>query len=187
MKKNRFILKSDDTALLVIDIQEKLFSAMIPEVQALLVKNAGMLIEISKLLRIPIIVTEQYRKGLGPTISELKGKVDGSEAFDKLFFDCTKDPRILNEIEKCGRKNIILTGIESHICIFQTSVSLCGMGLNVAIASDAVGSRKKHDWKMSLGAMSQAGALIYPAETISFMLLEKSGTEEFRKASHLFR
>ena len=88
---------------------------------------------------------------------------------------------------RAGRRTFILTGIETHVCVFQTALSLLRKGYRVVVASDAVASRRKHDWEYALRALAGAGALVYPTETISFMLLEKAGTGEFKKLSPLFK
>ncbi|MCP4137928.1 MAG: isochorismatase family protein [bacterium] len=191
MNIDTFTLTPNDTALVIIDIQERLFGAMKPKIQEVVTKNTGILIEISKLYNMPIIVTEQYRKGLGPTISELQEKTNGSEPLEKLYFDCMKDSSINNHINetitKSGKKSIILTGIETHVCVFQTALSLLEKDFRVTIAADAVASRRKHDWKFALESLRQAGVNIYPTETIAFMLLEKAGTPEFKKMAPLFK
>lgn len=186
MDTNRLMLKRDDIALIVIDIQEKLLAAMKEEIAAGVVKNAGILIETAKVFGIPIIVSEQYRKGLGPTVSALREKLPG-DALEKLHFDCTKDDVLAKKIAAAGKKTFILAGIETHVCVFQTALSLLGKGYAVVVGSDAVASRRKHDWKQSLRALERAGAVVYPTETISFIVMEKAGTDEFKKLAPLFK
>lgn len=182
-----FTINSQDSLLLIIDIQERLFNAMDNDSQNLLKKNPAILIKTADEFNIPIIVTEQYRKGLGETIPELKSLTENSLNLEKLHFDCTKDEAIKTSIIKTGKKTIIITGIESHICVFQTALSLIAEGFKVVISSDGVSSRRKEDRKSALKILSEAGALVYPTETIAFMLLEKAGTPEFKKLSPLFK
>jgi nicotinamidase-related amidase len=184
---NRFEIKRDDSLVLMIDIQERLFVAMQEKIQEMLQKNAAILLKTASELKIPVIVTEQYRKGLGSTLPELSSLSTGSANLEKLFFNCMKDEAIKKEVIKSGKKTVILTGIESHICVFQTALTLLDMNYNVVIASDGVGSRRKHDWKTAMKALSGAGALVYPTETIAFMLIEKAGTPEFKALSPLFK
>ena len=184
---NRYQINRDETLLMVIDIQERLFVAMKESIQEMLKKNAAILMKTASEFKIPVVVTEQYRKGLGATIPVLASLCDGSPNFEKLFFDCMKDDTINEHVKKTGKKTVILTGIESHICVFQTALTLLDKGFNVVIASDAVGSRRKSDWWTAMNALQQAGALIYPAETITFMLIEKAGTPEFKALSPLFK
>lgn len=184
---SRFEIRREDTLLLMIDMQERLFIAMQEKIQEMLKKNSAILLKTADEMKIPVIVTEQYRKGLGTTIPELSSLCGGSPNLEKLFFNCIKDDAIKQEITKSGKKSVIITGIESHICVFQTALSLLDMNYNVVIASDGVASRRKHDWKTAMKALSKAGALVLPTETIAFMLIEKAGTPEFKALSPLFR
>ena len=170
MNISTFILKREDTALIVIDMQEKLAAAMKEEIIEQVVKNSGILIETAKLFGMPIVVSEQYRKGLGCTVPAVQGKIAGAGVSEKLHFDCMKDDALSKSITASGRKIFIISGIEAHVCVFQTALSLLENGYRVVVASDAVASRRKHDWEYSLKALARAGALIYPTETISFML-----------------
>lgn len=183
----KYMFDKSGSALLVIDIQDKLFRVMDETVRESLVKNSRILIETSTVLSMPVIVTEQYRKGLGNTISEINEKISGCPNFEKTTFDCMKNREIADAVNSLGRKTIIICGIESHICVFQTALSLLASGYQVVIASDAVMSRRKSDWKAAMAALSSAGALVYPAETISFMLIEDASAPEFKKLSHLFK
>ena len=182
-----FTIKRDDSLLLMVDIQDRLFQAMENDSQNQLKKNGSILVNTAAEFNIPLIITEQYRKGLGETIPELISIAGESLNLEKIHFDCMKNEEIKNAIIKTERKTIIVTGIESHICVLQTALTLLSTGFRVVIASDAVASRRKHDYKSALRILSDAGALIYPTETIAFMLLEKAGTPEFKKLSPLFK
>lgn len=184
---SRYYIQRDDSFLLLVDIQENLFNAMKDKVQEILKKNAAILLNAAVKMSIPVIVSEQYRKGLGVTIGELQDYIPDEDNYEKIHFDCTKDADLFEAIEKKGKKTAIITGIESHICVFQTAVSLLESGYSVVIASDAVASRRKHDWSQALSMLEKAGALVYPTETIVFMLLEKAGTPEFKYLSPLFK
>jgi nicotinamidase-related amidase len=184
---DKFFLKREDSALLVIDIQEKLAAAMKANIIEQVLRNTAILVETAKLFGMPVIVSEQYRKGLGATVPSLMEKLGGAGPSEKLHFDCTKDEVLNKKIAAAVRKTIIIAGIETHVCVFQTALSLLEKGYRVAVASDAVASRRKHDWEYSLRALDRAGAVIYPTETVSFMLLEKAGTEEFKKLAPLFK
>ncbi|HPS56709.1 MAG TPA: isochorismatase family protein [Spirochaetota bacterium] len=184
---NRFIIDRDDTFLLLIDMQEKLFRAMESKVQEMLKKNCSILLKTAAEFKMPVIVTEQYRKGLGETIPELAESCEGAPNLEKLFFDCMKDDEIRKTVTSSGKKTAILAGIESHICVFQTALTLLASGYRVVIANDAVGSRRKGDWKAAMEALAAAGAVIYPAETIAFIIIEKAGTPGFKALSPLFR
>ena len=187
MGQDNFSLNKKDTALLVVDIQEKLVKAMKEKIAGNVVKNTGIVLELSKVLDMPFLATEQYRKGLGPTVEAISNALGDSAVLEKLHFDCVKDDAVKEKITALNKRNIIITGIETHVCVFQTAISLLSEGFNVVVASDAVSSRRKHDWEFSLKALGKAGALIYPTETIAFMLLEKAGTPEFKKMAPMFK
>ena len=187
MDITKFYITPDDTALFIIDVQDSLFNSMEYEMRKKVAKNVGILIELAKQYSLPIILTEQYRKGLGPTIKELMDRLEGVVAFDKLSFDCMKDDTIREHVTNVKRSNIILCGIETHICVLTTALSLLKENYNVIIASDAVCSRRTHEWEMAIHALRQAGTIVYPTETIAFMILEKAGTERFKKLSPLFK
>lgn len=184
---DRFIINRDDAFLMMIDMQEKLFRVMETKVQETLKKNCTILVKTAHEFKLPVIVTEQYRKGLGETITELAELCKDAPNLEKLYFDCMKDEVINKTVASTGKKTAILTGIESHICVFQTALSLLASGYKVVIANDAVGSRRKGDWKAAMDALAAAGAAVYPAETIAFMIIEKAGTPEFKALSTLFR
>ena len=184
---SKYFIKRDDAFLLLVDMQEKLFNAMNEKVQGILKRNASILLNSALKMAIPVIVSEQYRKGLGLTIDDLQAYIPDEDNYEKLYFDCTKERALLEAIEKKGKKIAIITGIESHICVFQTTLSLLDNGYRVVVASDAVASRRKNDWKQALVMLEKAGALVYPSETIVFMLMEKAGTPEFKFLSPLFK
>jgi nicotinamidase-related amidase len=184
--KNFFIDKNN-SALLVIDIQEKLFDTMDEKIRLSMVKNSSILIETCSVFSMPVIVTEQYRKGLGSTISAIHDKTGYAPIFDKTTFDCMKNDNIYDAVKGLHKKTIILCGIESHICVFQTALTLLNMGYKVVVASDAVMSRRKADWSFAMKALADAGALVYPTESISFMIIEDAATPEFKKLAPLFR
>jgi isochorismate hydrolase len=182
-----FMINKNDSLLLIIDIQDRLFQAMEIDSQSMLKRNCEILFKTANEFNMPMIVTEQYRKGLGETIPELKDFLYSAKFFEKLFFNAMKEDEIKNEILSTNKKTVILTGIEAHICVFQTALSLIEEDHNVVIVSDGVASRKKDDKNAAITMLREAGALVYPTETIAFMLLEKAGTPEFKKISPLFK
>ncbi len=187
MEPENFILAKEQTFLMLIDIQERLFNSMEYDIRKNVVRNIGILIETAETFSIPIVVTEQYARGLGPTIPDIKSHLSGIEACDKTCFNCMLDDAIEKRVDSLGRKTAILCGIETHICVLTTALSLLARGFRVVVASDAACSRRKHEWKMAISALREAGALIYPTETIAFMFIERSGTDEFKRLSPLFK
>lgn len=178
---DRFFLNKDNAILVIVDIQERLASVMADRQKV--TKNCLHLIEISKMLSIPIILTEQYPKGLGPTVSEIKEAVQPYAPVEKISFDCCMEPQFNEAIAPLNRKKIMVAGMETHICVLQTSLGLMEQGYDVHVVSDAVCSRSKDNHKAGIGLMRDAGAVVSCAETVLFQLLEKAGTEEFRAIS----
>jgi nicotinamidase-related amidase len=187
MSAEKFLLNPEECMLLVVDIQDRLYAAMEPAFKETMVKNANILIETAKAFEIPVIVSEQYPKGLGKTIGALNESLKGARKIEKLFFSCYREEPIKECVKKEKRGTVIVSGIETHVCVLQTVLDLLADGYRVVLASDAVCSRREFDRTASVEAMRDAGALIYPTESIAFMLIEKAGTPIFKKLSGLFK
>lgn len=178
---DKYILERHNAVLIVVDIQERLVPAMSEKQKVL--DNCLHLMEAAKLLNIPVIVTEQYPKGLGPTVGEIKESLPCYDPFEKVTFDCCRGDGFSEKIASLDRKQIILTGMETHVCVLQTCLSLLKAGYTVHLAGDAVCSRKKEDYMTGREMMRDAGAVITCTETVLFQLLEKAGTPEFKAIS----
>jgi nicotinamidase-related amidase len=177
----KFFLDKNNAALVIIDIQEKLAAVM--KEREKVVNNCLHLIEIAKLLNIPIVLTEQYPKGIGRTVEEIRKALPEYKPVEKLTFSCCDEQAFPEEIRKLNRKTIIMTGMETHVCILQTCIGLLRDGYNVHLVKDAVCSRSKENWKTGVEFMRDAGAVITGTETVLFQLLKISGTEEFKAIS----
>lgn len=184
--RDKFFLDSKNAALVVIDVQEKLCAAMDENVLAKLTRNIGILLESAGELNLPVVATEQYVKGLGETVPELKGKLAES-ALEKMTFSCCGDSAFMEKIRSLGRKQIIVTGMETHVCVLQTVLELLDAGYAVHLVNDAVMSRKKENWKLGLNTAASAGAVITSTEAALFQLLRVAGTDEFKKLAKLVR
>jgi nicotinamidase-related amidase len=178
------ILKQDSTALLVIDIQERILK-VINEYERV-VDNSLKLIKGFKILELPVLYTEQYPKGLGPTVSDLMEVLDTS-AVEKTTFSCSGADNLFPTLINSGIKQLAVCGIESHVCVQQTVMDLLANGFQVNVAADAVSSRRDLDYKIALDRMNKLGAEITSTESILFELLEKSGTENFKAISRLVK
>ncbi|MGA1846505.1 hydrolase [Deferribacter abyssi] len=181
-----YTLKRDDAVLVIVDIQEKLVKAMPEKVYEKIKKNVKILLEASKILNIPVIYTQQYTKGLGETISELKQHLTDCH-IEKLTFSCCKEQTFLTKLKATGKKSVILTGMEAHICVLQTAIDLIENQYNVFTVADAVCSRFKDNWKFGLQYMRDAGAKITIVETVLFQLLERSDAKEFKEIQKLIK
>ncbi|MCX8069003.1 MAG: hydrolase [Thermodesulfovibrionales bacterium] len=178
---NKFTLHKDKSVLMVIDIQERLAKVM--DRRDGVIKNTIHLIELAKLYKIPIVVTEQYPKGLGHTVNEIKEALNEYKPLEKLSFDCCSESSIDDTIRGLNRSQIIITGMETHICVLQTTLSLLKKGYDVHLVSDGVCSRTDDNMIVGLNMMRDAGAVITSTETALFQLLKIAGTEEFKLIS----
>lgn len=185
--KDRFFLDRSNALLLVIDIQEKLCKAMNEKVLSQVVKNSGILIETAEEMQIPVIFTEQYVKGLGPTLPELTEKSSNAACFEKMAFSCCGNQAVVEKIKSSGRKQIIIAGMETHVCVLQTVIELCDAGFAVHVVKDAIMSRHKQNWLTGFETMAAAGAIPTSTESVMFQLLKVAGTDEFKKLSKLVR
>ncbi len=181
-------LHRDTALLLVVDVQEKLAKAMAADGMALLEKNAGTLIKAAKRLQIPIVVSEQYRKGLGVTVEPLRALLSDVELpVEKLEFSCGASKEIARRIFKSGRRQIIVVGMESHVCVFQTVRDLQLGGYKAFVPVDAIISRTEANKQVGLKLMEKAGATLTSTEATLFDLLGVAGTPEFKELSPLIR
>ena len=178
---HKFTPVKDDAVLLIVDIQERLATVM--KKRDDVVNNCRHLIELAKMLRIPVAVTEQYSKGLGPTVAEIRDALPAYKPIEKMTFSCCEEPNFPTEIKKLGKKTVILTGMETHICVLQTCIGLLAEGFNVHMVRDAACSRTKENWETALEFMRDAGAVITCTEAVMFQLLRVAGTEEFKAIS----
>ena len=177
------LMSADDTALLVVDVQEKLVAVM--DGREKIVFNVRRLVEGAKLLGLPIAATEQYPKGLGPTIEELADKL--GEVPSKLTFSCSGCPEIFEDLVSRGMHKLLVCGIEAHVCVQQTVLDLVSAGWQVYVAADAVGSRKEVDYRTALGRMESAGAVLTTTEAALFEWCETADHQRFKEISRLVR
>lgn len=184
--KDRFFLESSNAVLVVIDVQEKLCRAMDEKVLERLVRNSTILLEAAKELDIPVVATEQYVKGLGETLPELKHNLTDS-ALEKMTFSCCGDDAFRDKLKKLGRKQVLVVGMETHVCVLQTVIELLDAGYSVHLVRDAVMSRRKDNWFVGLETAKAAGAVLTSTEAALFQLLKIAGTESFKKLSKLVR
>ena len=175
---DKYFLEKNDAVLVIVDIQERLAAVMSERKRV--VDNCLHLIELAKLLDIPVILNEQYPKGLGPTVSEIKEAIQPYEPLEKMTFSCCKGPSFMERLAATGRKKVILAGMETHVCVLQTCIGLMQSGYAVHAVSDAICSRTRENFRTAIEFMRDAGAVITCTETVLFQLLEKAGTEEFK-------
>jgi nicotinamidase-related amidase len=178
-KSGTIIMISRSSAvLIVIDIQDRLFQAM--QDKENLFVNAAKMIKGAKIFNLPIIVTEQIPEKLGQTIPELTPELDGIERIAKESFSCWGNNRFQEKLESLGRRKVIIIGIESHVCVYQTVVDLIDNGFSVHVVADAVSSRTKENSDIGLAAMKSAGACLTGTEMVLFELLQKASDAGFK-------
>ncbi len=175
---DKFFIDKTEVVLVIVDIQERLAAVMSERKKV--VDNCLHLIELAKLLGIPVLLNEQYPKGLGPTVSEIKDALQPYEPLEKLTFSCCKGQAFPDRLAAAGRKKILLVGMETHVCVLQTCIGLLKEGYAVHAVSDAICSRTKDNFQTAIEFMRDAGAVITCTETVLFQLLERAGTEEFK-------
>lgn len=185
--KDSFFLDRDKAVLVVIDVQEKLCLAMDHKVLHKLTKNIGILLESAAELQVPVLITEQYVKGLGATLPELKEKAAAAPTYEKMAFSCCGSPEFVEKLKALGRTQVVITGMETHVCVLQTVIELREAGFEVHLVKDAVMSRSKQNWQTAIEAMTLTGAVPTCTESVLFQLLKVAGSDEFKKLSKLVR
>jgi len=174
-------LESDQCALIVVDIQEKLLPPIFQKEQ--LLRNSKLLVRAAGALKIPAILSTQYAKGLGKTVPEIAALLPETEAIDKDRFSCFGSDVFCTLIKRLpgNRNTLLLCGMESHICVMQTALAALREGYLVHVASDAVSSRTEWNWKIGLERMRAAGAVISSTEMMIYELMRSSSSPAFKE------
>lgn len=179
------MLAPDKVVLVVIDVQDSLFRSVADREQRL--DSLKRLVAGMKVLEVPVIVTEQYPKGLGPTLPELADLLPAVKPIAKTSFSCCGDEAFLAAFNELGRKQVLLAGIEGHVCVYQTAADLIAAGNEVYAVGDAIGSRTEANRATGLGLMGELGAHLTSTETVLFELLKKAEGEKFKAISKIVR
>jgi nicotinamidase-related amidase len=175
-------LRAAESALLVIDVQERLLVA-IPQAPRLLL-NLTFLLDAARLLDVPVLATEQYPKGLGPTVPAVAERLP-AERPAKVAFSCAAVPEVVSGLHDRGRSAVLLAGMESHVCVLQTGLDLLERGLQVFVATDAVAGRFALDHDLALRRLERAGAVPTTVETAAFEWLGTAAAPQFKAVSAL--
>lgn len=184
--KEKFWLDGEKAVLVVIDVQEKLAPAMDADLYAQLLEHANLLIEGFKALNLPVIATEQYSKGLGHTVTGLERAAEQCR-IEKMAFSCCGEETFLAALEATGARQVVIVGMETHVCVYQTVLDLLERGYVVHLVRDAVSSRFKSDYENAISTAARAGAVITTTETALFQLVKGAGTDGFKAVSKLVR
>lgn len=174
--------RAESSVLVVVDVQDKLL-VKIPTA-ASLVRNAGFILDVAALLSIPVRATEQYPKGLGPTTADLARRLSHPPVA-KTAFSCCGAGTFLEELEMLRRPNVVLVGMETHVCVAQTALDLLTAGLHVFLPVDALAARGAVDHDMALRRLEQAGAVLTTAEAVAFEWMADASHSQFKAMSQL--
>jgi nicotinamidase-related amidase len=179
------MLSLDNTALLIIDVQEKLFNVMLHK--EALAENLRKIIKGAQVLEIPLLVTEQNPLALGPTIPELKNLLSQIQPISKCSFSCCGEQKFLNKLSALNCKQLLFAGIEAHICVYQTALELLEKGYEVQVLADCVSSRTEESKKLGLEKIKKAGGSITSVEISLFELLRVAEGVKFKEISRIVK
>lgn len=180
------ILDQENSLVLIIDIQEKLLNCIYNK--EIVDKKSQIISKMSNILNLPVIVTEQYPKGLGSTVTQIKDCLgENVTYFEKTDFNALADSKLVEKLSELNRKQIIILGIETHICVHQTVAELLRNGYNVTVVSDACGSRCEKEYQNGLENMKANGAKIKTSEMILFELLKTAKHPKFKEVQALIK
>lgn len=179
------LMRKEDALLLIIDVQEGLVTAM--DNPREVINNCAKLVAVAKKLEIPFIITEQYPKGLGQTIIDVRQAADDETVYvEKLEFSCAKNTQLLNLIKQSGKKQIIIAGVETHICILQTALELRELGFEVFVIANACSSRQNIQHVFALQRLSRNQVDVVTYEMVVFEWLEKAGSDVFKEITRKY-
>lgn len=184
-KRNNVILKSNQTALLIIDIQEKILPVM--QNTEMVLENALKLIKGFKQLNLPIFYTEQYTKGLGKTAGVLLDELKNIAPIEKMTFSCFGAGNLFNMLKEKNISQVVVVGIEAHVCVMQTILDLIANGFQVNVCADAVSSRKVIDYESALDRLRGYDVEVTTSESVLFELLVECGTDDFKAISKIVK
>jgi len=174
-----------ETLLLIIDVQGRLAQSVVQS--ATLEANIGKLVRACTILEVPVLLTEQYPKGLGSTIASLKELLAGNVAVEKLSFSCCGTPEFMLRLRSFNRNDILVAGIESHVCVYQTAVDLVEFGYNVHLVTDCVSSRTEENRDIGIRCIEKAGATLTSTEMALFELVRIAEGERFKAISRIVK
>jgi nicotinamidase-related amidase len=179
MRKQSLLLNRKLAGLVVVDIQERLLPAIFENERV--VQNARRLIQGAAVLQIPVLATEQYRKGLGPTVEDVAKVIPGFAPLEKVAFSACGAAEFVAALASRNTSDVILCGIEAHVCVTQTCLDLLDRGSRVFVVADAISSRTAENYRFGVDRMRSSGAVIVSTEMVLFELLQQAGTPEFKE------
>jgi len=182
------LARSADSVLVVIDLQERLAAAMVPAARTGVIRNTRILLEAAARLGIPILVTEQYPKGLGPTAAPIVEMLPtGTPRLEKTCFSCAGTEPFSTVLQGCGRTQVILSGMEAHVCVLQSALELRGVRQGVFVVEDACCSRNQKHHANAMHRLRTAGVVVTNTESVVFEWLRDARHDHFKAISGLLR
>ena len=172
------LIHREQSLLLIVDIQEKLAPAILQADEV--IANTVKLIHAAKQLNVPILASEQYPKGLGRTVPALRELLPTETLFDKTHFSCLGEPGVADRLRQQQRQQIIICGMEAHVCVLQTAMDIKVAGFTTIVVADAVSSRRAESYEVGLARMRDAGVTIVTTEMVLFEWIGQAGTPEFK-------
>lgn len=178
------LMRTELSCLLVVDLQERLMPAIHRADEV--VANGVWLIRIAQRLNVPILVSEQYPRGLGHTVAAIRELLPAEAFMEKTHFSCAAERECMRRIDACGREQLVLIGAEAHVCVLQTALGLRVAGKEVYLVADGVSSRSPRDAELALERMRAEGVRVVSREMVAFEWLHQAGTDRFREISREF-
>ena len=179
------MITPQDTVLLIIDVQGKL--AQIVHESEAVERNISKLIRAAKILGVPVLYTEQYPKGLGHTVEALQELLSEEKPLEKIAFSCCAEESFMEKLRGLNKNNVLVTGMETHVCVYQTANELIEYGYSVHLVADAVTSRTREDREIGIRCIEKAGAWLKSTEMVIFELLRIAQGEEFKAISKIIK
>lgn len=179
------LLEAGRSALLIVDVQERLAPAT--RDHEAVIARCGIMMRAAARLGVPIFVSEQYPKGLGPTVAPLRDLVPAGHPVPKLHFACTSDATLRDQLKASEREQLVIAGMEAHVCVLQTALGARAEGYEVAVVADAVTSRDPANKAAALARLAANGVEIVTSEMVVFEWMGRAGTPEFKELSALIR
>ncbi|HYH40175.1 MAG TPA: hydrolase [Azospirillum sp.] len=179
------LLSPERSTLVVVDVQERLAPAI--HEAGRVIRNAGILLDSAGALGIPVLASEQYPRGLGATVPALRERLPADAVVEKIHFACTGEPGFVQRLDAFGRDQIVVCGMEAHVCVLQTVLGLRAMGRAVTLVADAVSSRAPANAELAIARMRAHGVEIVSTEMVVFEWLQRAGTPVFKTLSTLIK
>lgn len=185
MERSEKLLSREQSVLVVVDLQKSLLKTI--KVGQEIADNIKLLVQVAQTLEVPILYTTQNAEKLGGVIPELETLVGDTPVMDKLCFSCAGSDEFMKQLQSLGRAQIVLAGIEAHICILQTALDLVKAGYTIHTPYDAIASRQKRDWKYALLRLAHSGVIVSSVESVIYEWLQEAGTDLFRSVLPLLK